>query len=87
VDYLGLDGWISLVGVGFGLGDLDVIGIIARASILTTSRVAVLEATSSVLTVSTGLGVDICSRISFWFIFGNLANTELTTNLSKMIGS
>jgi len=48
--------WGSLIGIGFGLGDLVAVGTRAGASILKTFGAAPLEATSPVLTVSAGLG-------------------------------
>lgn len=78
-----MDGWIYLVGVGFVLGNLGSVGTVAKASILTTYGTTMLETTSPILTVSAGLGADIFSRISFWFISCNLANMRLATKSSQ----
>lgn len=76
--------WVSLIGVGFSLGDLGTTGTGAGASILTTSRVAPLDVTSPlVLIVPIGLGPNMVSRMNFWFNFDNLANAGFMTKCSK----
>lgn len=83
MDFFCLASWFSLVGVCFGLSDLDVVGIVVEASVLITSRVVASETTSLALTVLARLGSGIFSRISFYFILGNSLNTGLATKSSQ----
>jgi len=72
------------MGVGFGLSDLDVVGIGFRSSILTTSGASPSDATSPpVLMVSAGFGPNMVSRINLWLNSSKLANAGLVTKSSK----